>query len=239
MKYVPKLKAQHTVISVPLGEEAVHAYRQMAEESLLELSNSDAIGDLPITRVLRLAQISGGFVRDEDGAYHRVHFDLQRAFKDWLLDRKEEGHTKLVVFARFKKEIKDIAETVAHAGFQPLLLHGGVSGARREQRIAEFDETREPTVFISQVSAGREGIDLSAATIAVYYSIPTDLVSWDQSHARITRFKDKQTRAYYYFVPTLPTGSSVAEITIASLKAGKDLAETMDRDPYMVFESAL
>lgn len=240
MKYVPLHPPTEQVIPVPLGKEAVDAYRQMAEESLVELRDSDVVATIPLTRALRLAQIAGGWAKDEEGQTHRIHTDLREAYRDWLKDRYEEGLEKLVVYARFRPELLDVAQTSASMGYQVLLLHGGVSGNKREQRIAEFDETSTPTVFVVQVNTGSEGIDLSASEIAVYYSLPQDLVPWDQSHARIRKFKDKITRGYYYFIPELPEGKpTVTGITLASLKAGKDLAETMDKDPLMVFESAL
>jgi SNF2-related domain/Helicase conserved C-terminal domain len=242
MRYVPRHRPTVTPIPVPLGGPAVSAYREMQRESLLEIRKAKkmhvATAPIALTRALRLAQIAGGWVRDEDGNYHRVHTDLRDAFEDWLTDRREEGTQKVVVYARFKPELRDVAEVSLRCAYNILLLHGGVTGYKREQRIAEFDETDEPTIFIAQVAAGSEGIDLSASRVAVYYSPPQSLVHWDQSKARIRKWKDKEARGYFYFIPELPDRiPSVTGITIANLEAGRELADYMQKDPEVLFEA--
>jgi SNF2-related domain/HNH endonuclease/Helicase conserved C-terminal domain len=242
MRHIPKHKPTITPVPVPLSPKAVSAYRDMQRESLLLIKKAKrehvATAPIALTRALRLAQIAGGWVRDEDGNYHRVHTDLRDAFRDWLGDRHEEGTFKLVVYARFRPELKDVAEVCKSVGYDILLMHGGITGPKREQRIAEFDETDKPTIFIAQVAAGAEGIDLSASRIAVYYSPPQSLVQWDQSHARIRKWRDKEARGYYYFIPELPDRvPSVTGITITNLRVGRELADYMVGKPETLFRT--
>jgi SNF2 family DNA or RNA helicase len=74
------------------------------------------------------------------------------------------------------------------------------------------------------------GIDLSAAAIEVFYSLPESLVTYDQDVNRIRRFRDKRTLSYYYLIGE----GTVEEVTLAALRSNLDLIDAIERDPLLL-----
>jgi SNF2 family DNA or RNA helicase len=109
-------------------------------------------------------------------------------------------------------------------------MYGKTPRDIREQRIAAFDETEDKAVFIAQVQTGALGIDLSAASICVFYSLPESLVDYDQFCARIRKWKDKRTLTYYY----LTGRGTIEEANLAALRANLDLIDALERDPQLL-----
>lgn len=199
MKHVPLVKPVHQVIPVAL-EEGARVYREMARESIVELKEGTVKADMVVTRLMRLAQIAGGHVKNEKGQIIQVGQEKRRAYQSWLEDRQEEGLDKLVVFCRFVPEIRDIAEVSKACGYKVQFIHGKVPQMKRERNIEHFQTYSEPQVMVCQISAGSVGIDLSAASTCLFYSLSESLIDYDQAMARIRKFKDKRTLAYYYLL---------------------------------------
>jgi superfamily II DNA or RNA helicase len=231
MKTLPFVPPQHEVVPYQL-EESEPIYQQMADESIAMLTNGGVIeAKIALVRALRLSQICGGRLKDADGEMQRVGREKQRAFKGLVEQFDENEVDKFVVFARFVPELKDIVEVCKDAGYKVYLMYGATPGPVREQRIAEFDETEDRAVFVSQVSTGSMGIDLSAAAVEVFYSLPQSLVDYDQDCARVKKWNDKRTLTYYYMVGD----GTVEEVNLSALRANLDLIEVLMRDPLLLY----
>jgi SNF2 family DNA or RNA helicase len=224
MSQVPKVPHQHTVWSYPL-EESEEAYAAMANDSYwngIEAPN-------PLARGIRLSQLASGVVRS-DGRVLQVGREKSRAWAGLLEQLKDNGHDKIVVFSRWIPPMLDAGRVSVQAGYHVLPFHGGVDPTMRERRIDFFQESNEPCVFLAQTSTGALGIDLSAASVAVFYSLPSGLVDYDQDMARIQLFKDKRTLSYYY----LCGEGTVEEVQLAALREGIDLVKALERHPDLL-----
>jgi SNF2 family DNA or RNA helicase len=233
MKTLPLVAPQHEVIPYAL-EESEPAYESMANESIALVENGVIEAPIALVRALRLAQICGGRLRDSEGTLVRVGGEKRRAFAGLVESFVDSEVDKFVVFHRFVPEMKDSVEVCREAGYEVYLMHGGTSRREREQRIAEFDEVQGRGVFICQVSTGALGIDLSCASISVFYSLPESLVDFDQDCARIRKWKDKRTLTYYYFIGE----GTIEEVQLSSLRANLDLINTLERNPKLLSYSA-
>jgi superfamily II DNA or RNA helicase len=230
MKSLPIVAPQHEVVPYRLKEsEAV--YKSMADDFIAWVGDGVVEAPIALVRALRLAQICGGRLRDSEGKLQRVGREKRKAFQGLVVDQFVPNDLrKFVVFARFVPELKDICRVCKEAGYEVYLMYGKTPGDVRESRIAEFDETDNRAVFVSQVSTGAFGIDLSAAEVCVFYSLPESLVVYDQDCARIRKFKDRRTLTYYYMVGE----GTVEEVQISSLRANLNLIDTIERDPEIL-----
>lgn len=232
LKHIPEREPVHTIIPITLSPHARKKYKELSVESILELSgNRTVTADMVLTRLLRLSQIASGVIKDDEGALVRVSHDKRDAFRDWLDEARESEMHKIVVACRFLHEIKECAEVCKELGYRVLLLHGGVKSARtREQRIQSFHVTDKPTVFISQVSAGSLGIDLSVADTMLFYGPTPSLIDFDQMCARIRLWKDKRPLTYYHLLAE----DTIDMLTFASLKAKRNIAEVILDKPKLL-----
>lgn len=233
MKTLPFVAPQHEVVPYAL-EESEPAYRSMADDAIAWIGEGVVEAPIALTKALRLSQLCGGRLRDSEGIVRRVGKEKRREFEGLVELFKDNEVNKFVVFHRFVPEMKDSIEVCRDAGYKVYLMYGKTPGNKREQRIAEFDETDGKAVFISQVSTGALGIDLSAASVAVFYSLPESLVDYDQDCARIRKWKDKRTLTYYYLIGE----GTIEEVTLSALKANMDLIEALTSDPMLLSYSA-
>jgi hypothetical protein len=228
LKEVPSRPPVHEIIPVRL-EESLDTYAAMASEAIVQLKSGEyATGEIVLTKVLRLSQICGGWLRDEEGRWHRVGEEKKRAFEDWIRD---VDVPKLVVAARFKKELADVCRVLRAEGWNVYLLWGGVSEPKREQRIAAFDEDEGPAAFVTQIATGALGIDLSSADTLVYYSEDRSLVNYDQVGARIKKWREKRALSYYHFL----CEGTVDEVNHLALAEGRELAEILEKHPDYLY----
>jgi superfamily II DNA or RNA helicase len=230
MKTLPFVPPQHEVVPYEL-DESLPAYTSMANESIALLSNGSTVeAPIALTRALRLAQLCGGRLRDSEGVMVRVGEEKRREFRG-LIDLFVENEVqKFVVGHRFVPEMADSIKECRRVGYKVYLMYGKTPRDIREQRIAAFDETEDKAVFIAQVQTGALGIDLSAASICVFYSLPESLVDYDQFCARIRKWKDKRTLTYYY----LTGRGTIEEANLAALRANLDLIDALERDPQLL-----
>lgn len=224
MATVPRVPAQHTVWSYPL-EESEEAYAEMANEGLWR----DVEAPNPLARSTRLSQIASGMVRS-NGRLIRVGGEKRRAFEGLLEQLQDNGHEKVVVFSRWLPPMRDIGLVGRKLGYSILPFHGGVDPSMRERRIDYFQESNDPCLFISQTATGALGIDLSVASVAVFYTLPSGLVEYDQDLARIQKFRDSRTLSYYY----LCGDGTIEEPNLAALRAGIHFVDALTRHPELM-----
>lgn len=225
-------KRTHEIIPVELTKSRT-TYEQMARQSIVEMENGD-ISEAPIvlTRMLRLSQITGGYLRVENEAkkYLQVGIEKKEAFNALVGEMVEQDVKKIVVFVRFLNELKDAARVCATQGFRVLPFYGGVKQSAREQRIAEFDEREGPTAFISQVSAGSLGISLVASSVAIFYSHSYDYAEFAQACDRLHRIGQKRPVTYYHLIAQ----DTIDEAVWLSLKTKRNVAEAVMSRPELL-----
>lgn len=234
MKTLPFVKPQHEVVPYDL-EESLPAYRSMADDSIALIGKSTIEAPIALTRALRLAQLCGGRLRDSEGDMVRVGQEKRRAFSGLVDQFVENEIDKVVVGHRFVPEMKDSIQVLKKAGYKVYLMYGATDRNLREQRIAEFDEVEGKAAFVCQCQTGALGIDLSASSVCVYYSLPESLVDYDQFCARIRKWKDKRTLTYYYLIGK----DTIEEVHIAALRANLDLIDVLERDPMLLSYEAV
>lgn len=145
------------------------------EEGVIVVSNV-------LGKVLRQQQIISGFcvVTDGPGEAERMQ-ELNTVKKDQLVEDLEDipPGASVVVFCVFRHDL-DAVHVAARESKRDVFE---VSGA-----ASELDEWREHpgAVLAVQVQAGSEGIDLTIASHAIYYSLP-HLYLYEQSRARLYR----------------------------------------------------
>lgn len=200
------LPAIDTLIPVRMGPTQAKAYRQMEDDLVVRLPRVEIASELIITQIMRLQQILGGFIPDEDKVIHRLGSVKIEALKDFL-----ESHTKpVVVYARFIPEIEEIERAVKSVGRTPSIM----TGSRKVGTHKRFD------VLVCQVGmmAGLDGIQHVTGT-AIFYSKPYSRIQYQQARSRLRRRGQKNQVRFYHLV----VKNTVDTDLIDSLKEKDDL----------------
>lgn len=188
---LPPLEFQR--IRVPLFGRQRRIYEEMKTEMVTELTaETNVTADLVITQLVKLQQICGGFIKDDEGEIHQVgRAKLRRLAR--LLENME---LPVVIFAKYLEEIRQI-ETVIPPGICNV---ASIIGRTRKTRDATLDafQRGEIDVLIAQVRTGGVGIDLQRACNGIFYSSTFSFIDFDQAVSRLHRAG--QTRPVKFFL---------------------------------------
>jgi superfamily II DNA or RNA helicase len=220
MRHVPKIPPVQQIIPVTLEPKARELYEQMQRDRVVRVAGEDeTTAALVVTMLLKEAQMASGFIRSDSGKWYRTSSAKRRAYGDRLRDYEADGKSKVVVFSRFLPTLRDIALESKSCGYKVLLLHGGMKHEDRERSYARFAEATGRWVFVSQISTGSMGIDLSEADTCLYYSLTESLLHYDQSMARIRKYKETRVLSYDYLLAE----RTIDELMYMALHEGLDL----------------
>ena len=203
---------------VKLERQAQQIYDSIDKDSFAELMNSPVTARNVLTRLLRLSQCTGGFIRgDEDEAAQQVSTAKLDALEDIVDSCIGEGK-KVVVFARFVPEIDAIAAMLKKKSIEYALIKGDVKDRAKE--VEAFQTDPNVKVFIGQLQTTGMGLTLTAGTVGVYYSLDFSYANYEQSRARIRRIGQTKKGVYIHLVAQ----NTIDEKVMAALRQKADVA---------------
>ena len=209
---------------IELEPAALRIYRGLVKESYAELAGGEVTATNILTRLLRLSQLTGGFLgNDETAAVEQVSAAKLSALEDILDGAMAEGK-KLVIIARFIPEIRAICKLLEKRGLGYSCITGEVKN--RDEQVARFQKKPEVMAFVGQIATAGLGITLTAASTMVFYSLDYSMSNFEQTKARIHRVGQRMPCTYLYLVAR----GTVDEKVLAALESKADLARTLVDD---------
>lgn len=210
--------------AITLEPKAQSLYKMLEQDCYAELANGEVTARNVLTQLLRLAQCTGGFIRDDiKGEAQQVSGAKLDALED-IIDTCLDEEKKVVVFARFVPEIEAIAAMLKKKKIGYALIYGATTD--RADQVKKFQEDPEIKVFIGQLQTTGMGLTLTAANVAVFYSLDFSYANYEQSRARIHRIGQKQKCLYIHLVGK----GTVDEKILNALKHKGDIAKIMVDD---------
>lgn len=204
-----------------LEPKAMNIYQSLVKDSFAELSNCEITVTNVLTKLLRLSQLTGGFLGSDGGnTYQQVSRAKMEALED-IIDEAVQSGEKLVVISRFIPEIKAIEKLLN----KKRILYSIVSGEikDREEQIRKFQNDPKVSVFIGQVATAGLGITLTAASTMVFYSLDYSMSNFEQAKARIHRAGQQKNCTYIYLI----TKGTVDEKVLSTLQNKANLAKNL------------
>lgn len=209
---------------VELEPAALRIYRGLVRDSYAELSHGAVTATNILTRLLRLSQLTGGFVgNDENAGVEQVSMAKLAALEDILDSMISEGK-KLVIIARFLPEIGAICRLLEKRGIRYSCITGGVKD--RGAQVEQFQHDPGVMAFVGQIATAGLGITLTAASTMVFYSMDYSMSNFEQTKARIHRVGQRMPCTYLYLVAR----GTVDEKVLKALKEKADLARLLVDD---------
>ena len=210
---------------VQLEPAARRLYTQIARASCAELENGEHVtASIVLTKLLRLMQLTGGFVQADGGDRPRPTGSAKLdALADILEDYVQEAGQKLVVFARFRPEIAAICQLLEQRGIRYGRIDGDVPMDQRGAIVETFQQDPGVKVFVAQIQTAGLGITLHAASAAVFYSLDFNYANYAQALARIHRIGQAHPVTYIHLLAE----NTVDEQVLDALERKEDLARTI------------
>ena len=209
---------------IELEPKAMSIYRSLVKDSFAELGKSEVTVTNVLTKLLRLSQLTGGFIGNDEGSVcQQVSKSKLEALED-IVDNAVQSGEKIVVIARFLAEIKAIKKLLE----KKHILYSQVSGEVKDRgtQIHSFQNDPTVSVFIGQIATAGLGITLTAASTMVFYSLDYSMSNFEQTKARIHRTGQQKNCTYIYLVAK----NTVDEKVLNSLQNKADLAKALVND---------
>lgn len=172
-------------VQVALSKEQQKHYEMMKENFITFLGDKACTAQLAITKALRLQQIVSGFITLESGDVVPLKENPRLdALEEILEDLVVEGQKKVIIWACWKENYKQIITLLEKMEIKYVQVHGEVSAAEKQRSIDAFCSSPDIKVFLGNQGAAGIGINLVQASYSIYYSRNFNLEHDIQSEAR-------------------------------------------------------
>lgn len=205
----------HNVRTCELPPRARRLYDELDEELCAAVGDDTITVPNALVKLLRLQQITSGYVIDDDEREIPLHDGKEKLLQDLLEDVSEP----VVVFVRFRRDLDAVQRVCDRVG----LRYGELSGRSKGGLTEIATMAGDVDVLGCQMQSGGVGVDLTRACVVVYYSVGYSLGDYEQSMARAHR--PGQTRPVRVF--HLTASRTVDQEVYAALRSKRDVVEAI------------
>jgi len=167
-----------------LNKEEQKVYNDVKKKILVEIEGKQLRTSLIITKLIKLSQITTGFVKLPDEVIRFDNPSKLMLLKELLGDILPN---KLIIWCNFTQNIKDIPDLLAALRIPHVTLSGATPQSERQNKIDSFQQDPDCKVFLGQIRTGGMGINLTAASYVIYYGNTYSLADRLQSEDRCHR----------------------------------------------------
>ena len=206
-------KLPDEIWSCEMGTDLKKYYKRLATESAI--INLDLLCENPLTRMLKLRQMCSGYIQTDDDLISVPH-DKLRILGEYL----DENNDKLVIFAQFRRSIKDICDLLKKKTITYVVLDGDQEDKSIWRQFQKDDQIK---VIVVQYESGSAGIDLYASSTMIFYEPTIRSNTLEQARDRIHRTGQHHPCTYIHLI----TKGSIEEQIYKSLTNYSDFSKEL------------
>jgi len=213
---------------VALTPDQQRVYKQMKDQALAILNGKVTTTMTVLTQLMRLHQITCGYVTADDGTVQAVESNRLNE----LMSILEDTDGKVIIWANYQMSVSDIMKALTKKyGANSFVHYYGLTPQEdRQDNIRKFQNDPECRFIIGTPQTGGYGITLTQANTVIYYSNSYDLEKRLQSEDRAHRIGQKKTVTYIDLISEDTVDEKIVKalrdkINIASEVMGEDLKE--------------
>ena len=181
---------------------------------------------IKLTTMLRMQQVLGGFITDDDGNTTAIESDMRKLPRvEALMDIIANTHGKLIVWCQFRAEVQMLQRVLQDAAYGVGILQGGVSPTERTRTIERFkDPDNALRILVAHPRTAGVGLNLTVAATVVYYSNSYSYILRAQSEDRVHRIGQSSTvNVYDLDAHAVGTDATIRK----ALQGRKEMAEVL------------
>ena len=215
---------------IELSKEQEKVYNDLATFAITQLEGETLSVNNTMTMLLRLHQITCGYLPTDDGT-PPVPVKNNRMAE--LLDVLEEVDGKVIIWANYRYSIFDIEQNLQKKfGEDSVVTYfGDTKDKDRQEIVKRFQDPESPVrFFVANQQTGGYGLTLTQAHTVVYYSNNYDLEKRIQSEDRAHRIGQKNNVTYIDIICEKTVDENIVnslrnKIDLASQSLGETLKE--------------
>jgi SNF2 family DNA or RNA helicase len=208
----------HNYRTCELNPKTQKVYEALDKKLFAEIESGQITAANAMVKVLRLQQLTGGYLKLDDGTLEQYGTEKKDLLADILEDIPQDE--PVIVFARFTADIANIKEAMSNAK----RTCGELSGHANDLKAWQDGEFNSLAV---QIRSGGVGVSLVRSSYCIYYSVGHSLGDYLQSLDRTHRPGQKSTVRYYHLL----ADGTIDQKVYKALMAKRDVVETiMDKE---------
>lgn len=210
--------------TVQLPTRDLRTMKNLSKEFITECGTGHVVVSNVLVKLTRLQQITSGFCQIQESVFDSPKIqELNTSKKDTLADMLEDIDPKenIVVFCIFRHDLEVVREVTLGHGLRYFELSGSWN-------TLEYWKNSDGGIIGVQIQAGAEGVDMTKANHAIYFSIPHSLAMYNQSKARL--YRPGQTRPVSFC--HLIAENTIDEALYESLMRKEDIIESIKAGTY-------
>lgn len=207
-----------------LPDEYRRAYKSLNKDLLIELDGDRRVtAPMAITKLLRLHQLTCGFVVPEDSPAGESDlvgepFTEKNPRIEALADLLVKVQGKAIIWAPWRYSLVEIEKMIAEKyGKDSVVTYSGATSVNERTRAIDEFQNADSQVrwFIGQQQAGGRGLTLTAARDVIYYANTYSYAQRLQSEDRAHRIGQKGTVTYTDLIALQTVDQNVVEALLA------------------------
>ncbi len=213
---------------VALTPEQKKVYEQMKKAAMAVLNGKVTTTMTVLTQLMRLHQITCGYVTADDGTVQAVESNRLNE----LMSILEDTEGKVIIWANYQLSVGEIIQKIIKVYGKDSYVHyyGLTPQEDRQDFIRKFQNDPKCRFIIGTPQTGGYGITLTQANTVIYYSNGYDLEKRLQSEDRAHRIGQKKTVTYIDLICEDTVDEKIVKalrdkINIASEVMGEELRD--------------
>ena len=213
---------------ISLTSDQKKIYEQMKKHAIAMLNKKVTTTVNVLTQLMRLHQITCGYVTADDGTIQEVESNRMNE----LMSILEETEGKVIIWANYQFSVSDIIQKLIKVYGPDSYVHyyGLTPQEDRQDFIRKFQNDPKCRFIVGTPQTGGYGITLTEANTVIYYSNGYDLEKRLQSEDRAHRIGQKKNVTYIDIIAEDTIDEKIVEalrskIDIASQVMGEELKE--------------
>ena len=224
----------YTVRHIPLSKEQLQHYASLKEMAIAVLEDGDLVSaPAAMTQLIRLQQLLCGHLVTDEGELVEVPNKRLPA----LLECVEEMSGKVIIWSRFRYDIKAIEQALAkvYGKENVVTYYGDTTDEQRQNAIASFQHG-DCRFFVANPMTAGYGLTLTAATNVIYYANDFNLETRVQSEDRCHRIGQHHSVTYVDFVAKGTVDEHIVKvlqnkIDLSAKTLGEEVRKWLDLSP--------
>jgi SNF2 family DNA or RNA helicase len=216
------------IIKFDLDPQEDKRYRKLEKNMVVKAKGKTIKTPLKITQIGKLQQITGGYIKDEEGEVHWIGTTKRRRLRK-LINKKLDGAFGIVepfvVFCKYTHEVHMLHRILSRMDVgEGAKLWGKVKDLKRDKRRTNMllgFQRGDFNWMVCQQRTGGVGVDLYRARKAFVYSMGHSFIDYDQMLSRLDFIEQTEPADFYL----LTVQKSIDTDIVVSVKRKKSITE--------------
>jgi SNF2 family DNA or RNA helicase len=212
-----------------LDPQEERRYRKLEKSMVVKVKGQTIKTPLKITQIGKLQQITGGYIKDEDGEVHWIGTTKRRILRK-LINEQIDGAfgctEPFVVFCKYTHEVHMLYRILERMDLGPgAKLWGKVKDLKKDKRRTNMllgFQRGDFNWMVCQQRTGGVGVDLYRARKAFVYSMGHSFIDFDQMLSRLDFLEQFEPADFFL----LMVRKSIDTDIVVSVERKKSITET-------------